>query len=80
MHLRSASLNAADAGLIAGALSTIHDNCYFKLMSFSVSYDPDIGGLGVGKLQNALSDDTTELGLLHCDLGGNASTRLAQHD
>ena len=74
--MRSASLNAADAGLIAGALSATHDNHHFKLMSFSVSYNPDISGLGVGKLLNALPDDTTELGLVGCNLGDNASTHI----
>ena len=45
-------------------------------MSFSVSYTPDISGLGVGKLLNALPDDTTELGLVGCNLGDNASTHI----
>ena len=38
LHLRSASSNAADAGLIAEALNATHDNHHFKFMSFSVSY------------------------------------------
>jgi hypothetical protein len=76
LHLRGASLNTADAGLIAEALSKIHDNQHFKLMSFSMSYNPDIGNLGVGKILNALPDNTTELGLVGCNLGDNASSHI----
>jgi len=76
LHLRSASLNAADAGLIAEALRVIHDDYYYKLMSFSASYNPDIGSLGVGNLLNALPDNITELGLVGCNLGDNASTHI----
>jgi hypothetical protein len=76
MHLRSSSLDASDAGLIAKALSVIHDNQHFKLMSLNVSYNSDISGLGVGELLNALPNDTPELGLIGCNLGDNASTHI----
>ena len=45
-------------------------------MSFGVSYNPDIGGLGDGKLLTALPNDTMELGLVGCNLGDNASTHI----
>ena len=45
-------------------------------MSFGVSYNPDIGGLGDGKLLTALPNDTTELGFVGCNLGDNASTHI----
>ena len=64
------------AGLIAEALSATHHNHHFRLVSFSVSYNPNISGLGVGKLLNALPDDTTELGLVGCNLGDSALTHI----
>jgi len=47
-------------------------------MSFSMSYNPDIGDLGVGEVLNALPDNTTELGLVGCELDDNASTHIVE--
>jgi hypothetical protein len=42
-------------------------------MSFSMSYNPDIGNLGIGEILNALPNDITELGLVGCELDDDAS-------
>ena len=47
-------------------------------MSFSMSYNPDIGDLGIGEVLNALPDDTTELGLVGCELDDSASTHIVE--
>jgi len=73
LHLRSASLNTDDARLIATALRRIHKNQHLRLMSFSMSYNPDIGNLGIGEILNALPNDITELGLVGCELDDDAS-------
>ena len=47
-------------------------------MSFSMSYNPGIGGLGVSEVLSALPDDTTELGLVGCELDDSASTNIVE--
>jgi hypothetical protein len=78
LHLRSASLTTDDAQLIAKALRRMHKSQNLRLMSFSMSYNPDIGDLGVGELLNALPDNTTELGLVGCELDDNASIHIVE--
>jgi hypothetical protein len=78
LHLRSASLTTDDAHLIANALRRMHKNQHLRLMSFSMSYNPDIGDLGIGEVLNALPDDTTELGLVGCELDDSASTHIVE--
>ena len=38
-----------------------------------MSYNPDIGNLGIGEILNALPNDITELGLVGCELDDDAS-------
>jgi len=78
LHLRSASLSTDDAHLIANALRRMHKNQHLRLMSFSMSYNPDIGGLGIADVLNALPEDTTELGLVGCELDDSASTHIVE--
>ena len=43
-----------------------------------MSYNPDIGGLGIADVLNALPEDTTEIGLVGCELDDSASTHIVE--
>ena len=68
LHLRNASLNTDDAGVIATAINDVHKDTILRLNSFSVSYNPDIHHTGVKALLEAVPSHITELGLVGCNL------------
>ncbi|MFT5439143.1 MAG: hypothetical protein ACI9MJ_001004 [Alphaproteobacteria bacterium] len=82
LHLRRASLNTADAIVLARAVSALTDEEALTLGSLSLSYNPGIGDAGASIVARALPATLTELGLVGCgigDQGGEALLRWAEN-
>lgn len=81
LHLRSAGLKGADAGVLAEALERYSSENGRMLQSFSVSYNPLLGDEGAVALARSLSRTVREIGFVGCDigdLGGEALLKWAR--
>lgn len=69
LHLRSAGLKGADAGVLAEALERYSSENGRILQSFSVSYNPFLGDDGAATLARSLPRTIREFGFVGCDIG-----------
>lgn len=79
LHLRRAELNDTDAQVLAEGIQ--HSGSSLFLKSFSASYNPALGDVGVAALAEVFPDAMTELGLVGCsigDAGGQAILKWAR--
>lgn len=75
LHLRSAEMDALDAGILANALQELPITSSHSLRSFSASYNPDLKDAGAIALAKSFPPSITELGCVGCsieDAGGAA--------
>ena len=77
LHLRSAGLIPTDAAVIAEALAQF-DQDSPCLRSFSVSYNPTLGDVGVKVLLAALPATVNELGMVGCELSDDSGQTLLE--
>ncbi len=81
LHLRRASLDEADARILADAMRKEGTGNEPFLRSFSASYNPGLGDAGAVILARAFAETMTELGLVGCsisDVGGRSILRWAK--
>ena len=80
LHLRNAGLNISNALAIAEALRKHSNTTNFPLLSFSVSYNRELGDTGVEALAKSLPRTLQEIGFVDCnieDKGGEAILQWA---
>ena len=78
LHLRGAGLNASNAAQIANVLRSLSDSETAGLVSFSLSYNKDIGNIGAIHLARALPRTLPEFGLVGCKVGETGGTALLE--
>lgn len=81
LHLRNAGLNVSDILNLGEALSNLSDSDNKPLLSFSMSYNSQVGDAGAVALAQSLPLTLQEIGFVNCNIrdeGGDALLQWAK--